>query len=127
MSKILFSFILLYWIEIIMFLLVGAAVLVLYRNGRKDLVRKMILSFVVQAEKNLGSGTGELKYAFVVERVYEVMPRIFKLLYTKKQIDGMIEEAVEYLKRYLAEGKNLLGYGEEPKEITFDFEVNAGV
>jgi hypothetical protein len=31
----------------------------------------------------------------------------------KKQVNGMIGEAVEYLKRYLFDGKNLLGYGED--------------
>jgi len=41
---------------------------------------------------------------------------ILKLLYcykVKKQIDKMIKDAVEYLKRYLEGGKTLLGYNEE--------------
>lgn len=99
-------------VEVVGTLIVLILALVLYKKGKTEFVRKIILALVTEAEKQYGNGTGELKYATVVERLYEVLPWIIRLLYSKKQIDRMIEEAVEYLKRYLAEGKDLLGHGE---------------
>lgn len=107
------DFIKLYWDSIFLVLLVVAGLLYLYKQGKKEFVRKVVLSLVVQAEKALGSGTGELKYAMVVERVYAVLPAILRFLITKKELDKLIEEAVQYMKKYLTEGRNLLGYEDE--------------
>jgi hypothetical protein len=79
------------------------------------MVRKIILTLVIQAEKQLGSGTGELKYAMVVERLYRIFPTTVRWFLSEKELDRMIEEAVVYLKGYLAQGKNLLGYETEFK------------
>ena len=40
-----------------------ALLLILYKDNKKEVVKKIILALVVQAEKNLGSKTGDLKYA----------------------------------------------------------------
>jgi len=61
--------------------------LFLYKRGKTEAVRKIVLSLVVQAEKALGSGTGELKYAMVVENIYRVLPFILTLLLSKKELD----------------------------------------
>ncbi|SNS77291.1 hypothetical protein SAMN05446037_102056 [Anaerovirgula multivorans] len=84
--------------------------LLLYKKGKTDFVRKVVLALVTEAEKRYGNGTGDLKYNHVVERIYEVLPWILRVLYSKEQLDKMIEDAVEYLKRYLAEGKDLVGH-----------------
>lgn len=107
------DFFTIYWPDVLILVAIVGALLYFYKAGKKDLVKKIILSLVVQAEKTLGSGTGELKYAMVVERAYEVMPTILKLLITKKELDNLIEEAVQYMKNYLAQGKSLRGYDEE--------------
>ncbi|MTI57498.1 hypothetical protein [Geosporobacter ferrireducens] len=99
--------------------LAGILMLVyLYSINRKDLLKKIILVLVVQAEKQLGSGTGALKYAMVVEKIYRIVPLSFRWFLTEKELDRMIEEAVKYLKAYLAQGKNLVGHeGEFYKHI----------
>ncbi|NLY46750.1 MAG: hypothetical protein GX053_12315 [Tissierella sp.] len=86
--------------------------LFLYKKGKQDVVRKVVLSLVVQAEKALGSGTGELKYAMVVENVYKVLPGILTMLISRKELDKLIEDGVQYLKEYLID-KDLLGYDDE--------------
>ena len=86
--------------------------LFLYKRGKQDTVNKIILSLVVQAEKTLGSGTGELKYAMVVENVYKVLPTILTMLISKKELDNIIEGSVQYLKDYLVD-KDLLSYDDE--------------
>lgn len=107
------DFIKMYWSSILFVVLFIGVLGYLYKTSRKDVIRKIILALVVQAEKTLGSGTGELKYAMVVERAYNVLPVFVKLLITKRELDELIEEAVLYLKTYLADGRDLLGYGIE--------------
>lgn len=101
------------FIDIIVVVLFIIGMLLLYKNNKKELVRKILLSLVVQAEKALGSGTGELKYAWVVDNFYSKMPSIIKLLFTKKEIDTMIEEGVQRLKDILASGATLNSYDDE--------------
>lgn len=49
-------------------------VISLYGRGMSTRdINQVILSLVVQAEKALGSGTGDLKYIMVVENVYKVL------------------------------------------------------
>ena len=104
------GFIILNLIEVAGTLLVTLIGLFLYKKGKTKFVRKIVLALVTEAEKHYGNGTGELKYCYVVERIYEVLPWVIRILYTKEQLDKMIEDAVEYLKRYLAEGKDLTGH-----------------
>ena len=99
--------------SIIVTILFVVGMLLLYKNNKKDIVRKILLSLVVQAEKALGSGTGELKYAWVVDNFYNKMPGIIKLLFTKKEIDTMIEQSVQKLKEVLASGVTLNSYDDE--------------
>lgn len=99
--------------SIITIIIVVAGLLYLYKRGKKEFVNQVILSLVVQAEKALGSGTGELKYVMVVENVYKILPPILKLLISKKELDNMIEDAVQVLKAYLEGNINLLGYDDE--------------
>lgn len=107
--------------SILVVLTVIVGLLFLYKRGKKDFVRQIVLSLVVQAEKALGSGTGELKYAMVVENVYRVLPKILTLLISKKELDRLIEDGVQYMKEYLSNGKNLLGYENEYiKEIKIE-------
>ena len=99
--------------SIIVIILFVVGMLLLYKNNKKDIVKKILLSLVVQAEKALGSGTGELKYAWVVDNFYDKMPGIIKMLFTKKEIDTMIEESVQKLKDILASGVTLNSYDDE--------------
>lgn len=97
--------------------------LFLYKRGKKEFVRQVVLSLVVQAEKALGSGTGELKYAMVVENVYKLLPPILTMLISKKELDNIIEDSVQYLKEYLEQDKDLLGYSDEYMKVNFDSEL----
>lgn len=109
--------------SIVVVLLFVIGLLFIYKRGKKDFVRKVVLSLVVQAEKALGSGTGELKYAMVVENVYKVLPYILRLLISKKELDNMIESSVQYLKEYLKKDKDLLGYEDEYRKVNFVNEL----
>ena len=99
--------------SIIVTILFIIGMLLLYKNNKKDIVRQILLSLVVQAEKALGSGTGELKYAWVVDNFYNKMPVIIRMLFTNKEIDAMIEEGVQKLKEILTSGITLNSYEDE--------------
>lgn len=101
------------WLDYTIWIALIMGILYLYKIGKKDLVSKIILSLVVQAEKVLGSGTGELKYAYVIEKIYAVLPVSIRGLFSKKEIDNMIEGSVKKLKNMLENGKNLHSYTDE--------------
>ncbi|MBU5439317.1 hypothetical protein KQI42_14935 [Tissierella sp. MSJ-40] len=109
--------------SIMVALVITIGLLFIYKRGKKEFVRQVVLSLVVQAEKALGSGTGELKYMMVVENVYKILPPILKLLISKKELDTLIEDGVVYLKEYLKQGKDLLGYEDEYKKVSFSSEL----
>lgn len=104
----------LYWLDILVIAAFIGALAYLYRIGKTEAVKKIIFYLVVRAEQQLGSGTGPLKYAMVIAAVYEKLPLILRLVFTKEDIDRFIEEAVANLKAYLYSGDvNLLTYCEE--------------
>lgn len=109
-----------YWVDAIIILVATVLLIVAYKAGHRNTVKKIILSLVVQAEKALGSGTGELKYAMVIEAIYNKLPTVMRFLFTPEEIDNMIEEGVDKLKEILASGVTLDGYDDEQLKIDFD-------
>ena len=101
------------WANIVLVIAFIIVVLLLYKYNKRETIRKIILSLVIQAEKTLGSGTGELKYAYVIDKYYNSMPSIIRFLYTDKDIDTFITESVAKLKDIIANGVNLSGYDDE--------------
>lgn len=102
------------WLGCLIIIVAIIILALLIKLGRRDIIKKIALSLVVQAEKHLGSGTGELKYAWVVEHLYEKLPKVIRILYTRKEIDNLIETAVQKLKEVLAdEDVTLTGYDDE--------------
>ena len=89
------------WDSILFILLAIIALIFLYRRGAKKKVFEILFYLVTVAEEEFGGGTGQLKFAAVTTWIYERLPAITKLLFTAKQIDNMIEGAVERMKEYL--------------------------
>ena len=69
----------------------------LWRKGYRKQVREILLILVVQAEKAWGSGTGAVKFS----EVYNKLPTIVTLLFTRNEIEQMINDSVERMKRYI--------------------------
>lgn len=116
------TFITNHWVSIVIVVAAIVILAILYKMGHTEIVKKIVLSLVVQAEKALGSGTGELKYAMVIKAIYNELPKIITLLYTPKELDKMIEDGVSKLKEMLAEGITLDGYDEESLKIDLDIK-----
>lgn len=69
----------------------------LWRKGYRKQVMEILLILVIQAEKAWGRGTGAVKFS----EVYNKLPTIVTLLFTRNDIEQMINDAVEQMKRYI--------------------------
>ena len=76
-------------------------VVLLYKNNKKIEIYKIIQGLVCEAEIRLGSGTGDLKYEFVVNKVYSLLPFYVKIFVSEKLLDMWIEIAVDELQEML--------------------------
>lgn len=99
--------------EMKLFVIFGAlaivAVLVLLacvaiKKGNKDVVFRMLYTLVCKAEEAFeGNGRGAEKKAWVVEKIHETLPGLAKVFISEKDIDTLLELAVQKMKELLAE------------------------
>ncbi len=88
-------------------LLIGALVVsiiytsFLYKRGKKEQIFLIVKALVDEAEIKFGSGKGKLKYEFVVENVYRILPLYAKMFISDSLLDRFIETAVNELQEYL--------------------------
>lgn len=96
--------------KMIIWLGLGLAMLVgIGKYGVKVYLSKSRVNFydlayelVKAAEIIFGSGTGPIKYAFVIDNFYGNLPRLIRLVLTKKEASILIENAVIALKKSLS-------------------------
>ena len=80
----------------------GAAyLLVLFKRGKKKEIYSIVKALVDEAEVKFGSGTGTLKYEYVIGKLYSVLPGYIKVFISDKLLDIWIETAVNELQEYL--------------------------
>lgn len=95
---------------------VAVGMFVAYILDYKDDVTKLAYKFVVLAEKELGSGTGEEKFNKVMSEIEERLPFIVSLFINKTTVKAIINSAHKKLEEKLQKGEiNLLSYAEEQK------------
>lgn len=85
-------------------------VVVLIKRGEIKILESILYRLVTQAEKELGTGTGSLKYATVSDWVYQRLPAILKFLFTAKDIDNLIEAALTEAKKKWESNESLKQY-----------------
>lgn len=69
----------------------------MWKKGYRKQVREILLILVIQAEKAWGSGTGAVKFSYVYSR----LPIIITILFSKSDIEKMINDTVEHMKEYI--------------------------
>ena len=110
----LYNLLLVYWTDLLLVIVVAGMLGVLYKKGKKTLVKDIIYSLVVKAEKELGSATGGAKYSQVISDLYLKLPFILRLFFTTQELNKYIEDAVTWLKSKLYDPEvNLLSYAQE--------------
>lgn len=88
-------------VAVLVIILLVIAMVALYFGKRKEVYR-VILALVEEAENKWTQGkTGELKYAYVIGKVYPLLPPIVRLFISEGFIDMVIEESVQYMKEML--------------------------
>ena len=107
------NFLIANWDSVIFVVIVLVGIVVFAKIGYTQQIKDMLLYLVVQAEEKYKDGTGLVKYSAVATWLYEKLPSLAKLIFTSKQIEILIEEAVKRMKEYLQENpkaiENILG------------------
>lgn len=74
------------------------------KNGNKEVVFRTLYTLVCKAEEAFeGTGRGAEKKAWVVQKIYETLPGWARVFISKKDIDALLELAVQKMKEILAE------------------------
>ena len=89
-------------IQIILAVIGIAILVILWVIGKKNIVKSVLLQFVIDAEAKYGSGTGAIKHDTVVGWIKAKFPTLF-LFISDKTLDKWIEDVVQYVKSELGE------------------------
>jgi len=98
------------WDSILIVVLLIVGLIFLAKKGETEKLKRILFQLVTKAEQEYGSGTGELKYAVVVDWLYQRIPTILKFLFTPKDISKMIESVLAYAKQKWSTNENLHEY-----------------
>lgn len=90
-------------IALLVFLAIVTVIAILAIRGKKGIIYKMIFALVDEAEAQFGSKTGKLKFAYVVERLYSILPAYVRVFITYQTLEKWIEKALAEAKEYWAE------------------------
>ena len=85
-------------------------VIALIVRGQKEIIFQMLYVLIDDAERLYGSKTGKLKFSYVLEKVYAMIPSAIKLFITYEMLEMWIEVALEEMEEYWEE------YAENEKE-----------
>src|SRR5574344_905585 len=130
------QFIYWHWLDIalaIVFILFFGVLLSNLASKPNGIIAKLIYGLVIDAEKDLGSKTGQLKKKQVISKVYRQLPVFLRFVVNEATVERFINEAVHFMKEALEQNNSTLAslYEESacislPKKIQEDSykEVN---
>jgi hypothetical protein len=82
------------WDSVLIVLAVLAFIALLALRKQWGLLDRILFSFVTWAEREYGSGTGALKLAAVLEKVYPHVPAIIRIFVPVSVLEKMIDKAL---------------------------------
>ena len=118
------QFIYWHWLDIflaIVFLLFFGVLLSYLASKPNGIVAKLVYGLVIEAEKDLGSKTGQLKKKQVISKVYKQLPVCIRFVVNEATVERFINEAVHFMKEALKQNNsNLASLSEETafRELT---------
>lgn len=89
-------------IPYIVIIFITSLIALIYRGGLKNYAKHLLLCLVNTAEQSYGKGCGKFKYSAVAVKLYEMMPRVFRVFFSEGAISAMIESAVDEMKSVLS-------------------------
>ena len=87
------------WDSVAVVVVVIAAVVFLIIKKQWSLLDRMLFALVTWAEREYGGGTGNLKLAAVIEKVYPHIPAVIRLFISTATLEAMIEKALAEAKK----------------------------
>lgn len=93
------NFLMANWDSVAVVVIVIAAVVFLIIKKQWSLLDRMLFALVTWAEREYGSGTGNLKLAAVIEKVYPHIPAVIRLFISTATLEAMIEKALAEAKK----------------------------
>lgn len=88
-------------------------VVLLAKKGETEILKSVLLSLVVEAEKQYGEGTGAMKLAVVIDWLYQRIPAFLKPFFTTEHLTQLVNEAVIEAQTAWGANKNLQDYIEK--------------
>lgn len=98
--------------------IVGAAAIGIYqfckltKQKQIETVLEWLLLAVVKAEKELGSGTGQIKLRYVYDLFIDKF-KFLALVISFNQFSGLVDQALDTMKDMIANNKQVKGYIEQ--------------
>ena len=118
----LFNFFMANW-DILLFVIVLVVVLVyLWVRGGKSVIFKMLYAIVTEAEKEYGNGTGALKLASVIDKIYLKLPMVVRLLITADTLKKWVETVLQEAKKTWEQNNNIQNYIKSANDIVLTVE-----
>lgn len=77
-----------------------------------QMVKEWLLYAVVQAEKDLGSGTGQIKLRYVWDLFLKTFPALASVV-SFEMFSALVDEALEQMRHLLATNKDIEAYVED--------------
>ena len=105
------QFIYWHWLDIVLALVLITffGILISYLASRPNgIVAKLIYGLVIEAEKDLGSKTGQLKKKQVISKVYSQLPVFIRFVVNEATVSRLIDEAVHFMKESLEQNNSTL-------------------
>jgi hypothetical protein len=87
------------------------AVVVVVVKKRWDLLDKILFALVTEAERQFGTGTGQLKLAAVVTQVTPYIPSILRIFVTQERLETLVNKALDEAKLKWAANPKLTAGG----------------
>ncbi|MBD5117640.1 MAG: hypothetical protein HDT37_00715 [Clostridiales bacterium] len=104
------AFLLANWDSVLVVLVFLGLIVALVKRGETAVLKKILFGLVTQAEKEFGGGTGKLKLATVSDWIYQRIPAVLKLLFGQKDIESLIESALEEAKKAWGNNEKIAVY-----------------
>lgn len=108
-----------YWPVFVAFLC-GMAVTIIFAiqfskeptDKKIQMVKEWLLYAVIQAEKDLGSGTGQIKLRYVWDMFLKTFPALASVV-SFEMFSALVDEALEQMRHLLATNKDIEAYVED--------------
>lgn len=104
------NFVLANWDSILAVLGIITVLCIALIKQEKTVIFKILYALVTEAEKNYGTGTGELKLASVLASLYEKLPPTVATIVPAKTLEKWVEEVLEQAKDKWKKNANVATY-----------------